>query len=142
MNDMTLPAPAGLADPDYALDDNLTRSRGRVFLTGTQALVRLLCMQKQLDEANGLNTAGFVSGYRGSPLGAVDQELWRAKKLLQERSIEFLPAINEELGATAVMGSQQVEANPTRKVDGVFAMWYGKGPGVDRAGDAVKHGHV
>jgi indolepyruvate ferredoxin oxidoreductase len=142
MNDMTHPAQAGLADPDYALDDNLTRTRGRVFLTGTQALVRLLCMQKQLDEANGLNTGGFVSGYRGSPLGAVDQELWRAKKLLQERHIEFLPAINEELGATAVMGSQQVEADPTRKVDGVFAMWYGKGPGVDRAGDALKHGHV
>jgi len=142
MNDMTLPAPVGLADPDYALDDNLTRNQGRVFLTGTQALVRLLCMQKQLDEANGLETAGFVSGYRGSPLGAVDQELWRAKKLLSERQIEFLPAINEELGATAVMGSQHVEANPTRKVAGVFAMWYGKGPGVDRAGDALKHGHV
>jgi indolepyruvate ferredoxin oxidoreductase len=142
MNDMTLPASAGLADPGYALDDNLTRTQGRVFLTGTQALVRLLCMQKQLDEAARLNTAGFVSGYRGSPLGAVDQELWRAKKLLQERNVEFLPAINEELGATAVMGSQQVEANPTRKVDGVFAMWYGKGPGVDRAGDALKHGHV
>jgi indolepyruvate ferredoxin oxidoreductase len=142
MNDMTRPAPAGLADPGYALDDNLTRTHGRVFLTGTQALVRLLCMQKQLDEAEGLNTAGFVSGYRGSPLGAVDQELWHAKKLLNERHVEFLPAINEELGATAVMGSQQVEANPTRKVDGVFAMWYGKGPGVDRAGDALKHGHV
>ena len=142
MNDMTLPATVGLADPDYALDDNLTRTQGRVFLTGTQALVRLLCMQKQLDDAQGLQTAGFVSGYRGSPLGAVDQELWRARKLLAERHVEFLPAINEELGATAVMGSQQVEANPTRKVDGVFAMWYGKGPGVDRAGDALKHGHV
>ncbi len=142
MNDMTLPAPVGLADPDYALDDNLTRTEGRVFLTGTQALVRLLCMQRQLDVTRGLDTAGFVSGYRGSPLGAVDQELWRAKKLLAERHVEFLPAINEELGATAVMGSQQVEANPTRKVDGVFAMWYGKGPGVDRAGDALKHGHV
>jgi indolepyruvate ferredoxin oxidoreductase len=131
-----------LADPDYALDDNLTRAQGRVFLTGTQALVRLLCMQKRLDEARGLDTAGFVSGYRGSPLGAVDQELWRAKKLLDAHGVEFLPAINEELGATAVMGSQQVESDPTRKVDGVFGMWYGKGPGVDRAGDALKHGHV
>ncbi|MBQ5946076.1 indolepyruvate ferredoxin oxidoreductase family protein [Massilia sp. ST3] len=131
-----------LADPDYALGDNLTRQQGRVFLTGTQALVRLLCMQKRCDEAQGMNTAGFVSGYRGSPLGAVDQELWRARKLLEQHRVEFLPAINEELGATAVMGSQQVEANPTRKVDGVFAMWYGKGPGVDRAGDALKHGHV
>ena len=138
---MTTP-PAPLADPEYALDDNLRRETGRVFLTGTQALVRLLCMQKMADERQGLNTAGFVSGYRGSPLGAVDQELWRAKDLLKQRSIDFLPAINEELGATAVMGSQQVEADPTRKVDGVFGMWYGKGPGVDRAGDALKHGHV
>jgi indolepyruvate ferredoxin oxidoreductase len=144
MNSMTLPAsiqPA-LTDPDYALSDNLTRTHGRVFLTGTQALVRLLCMQKICDDAQGLNTGGFVSGYRGSPLGAVDQELWRASKLLEKHNVEFLPAINEELGATAVLGSQQVEADPTRKVDGVFAMWYGKGPGVDRAGDALKHGHV
>ena len=138
---MTMP-PALLADPDYALDDNLTRETGRVFLTGTQALVRLLCMQKIVDERNGLDSAGFVSGYRGSPLGAVDQELWRARDLLQRHRIDFLPAINEELGATAVMGSQQVEADPTRKVEGVFGMWYGKGPGVDRAGDALKHGHV
>eukprot|EP01034_Spumella_vulgaris_P004372 gene4372-5574_t len=144
MNSMTLPAtiqPA-LADPDYALSDNLTRAHGRVFLTGTQALVRLLCMQKVCDDAQGLSTGGFVSGYRGSPLGAVDQELWRASKLLAQHNVEFLPAINEELGATAVLGSQQVEADPTRKVDGVFAMWYGKGPGVDRAGDALKHGHL
>ena len=141
MNSPT-PPPTILADPDYALDDNLTRQAGRVFLTGTQALVRLLCMQKRCDEKQGIASAGFVSGYRGSPLGAVDQELWRAKKLLQQQHIEFLPAINEELGATAVMGSQQVEADATRKVDGVFAMWYGKGPGVDRAGDALKHGHV
>lgn len=138
---MTTP-PGALADPGYQLDDNLTRTTGRVFLTGTQALVRLLCMQKLLDERDGLNSAGFVSGYRGSPLGAVDQELWRARALLEQHRIEFLPAINEELGATAVMGSQQVEADPTRQVDGVFGMWYGKGPGVDRAGDALKHGHV
>ena len=142
MNTMTLPVSVGLADPDYTLDDNLTRDRGRVFLTGTQALVRLLCMQKRCDELQKLDTAGFVSGYRGSPLGAVDQELWRARDLLGRHHVEFLPAINEELGATAVIGSQQVEANPTRKVEGVFAMWYGKGPGVDRAGDALKHGHV
>ncbi len=138
---MTTP-PGALADPGYALDDNLTREAGRVFLTGTQALVRLLCMQKVLDERDGIDSAGFVSGYRGSPLGAVDQELWRARALLEKHRIEFLPAINEELGATAVMGSQQVEADPTRQVDGVFGMWYGKGPGVDRAGDALKHGHV
>ncbi len=131
-----------LADPGYQLDDNLRRQRGRVFITGTQALVRLLIMQKSLDKAQGLNTAGFISGYRGSPLGAVDQEVWRARKLLQEHQIEFLPAINEDLGATAVFGTQQVESDPTRKVDGVFAMWYGKGPGVDRSGDALKHGNA
>ena len=135
------PAPA-LADPDYRLSDNLKRDAGRVFLTGTQALVRLLVTQKKLDGANGVNSAGFVSGYRGSPLGAVDQEMWRAKALLQQHDIEFLPAINEDLGATAVLGSQQVESDPTRKVDGVFAMWYGKGPGVDRSGDALKHGNA
>jgi indolepyruvate ferredoxin oxidoreductase len=131
-----------LADPDYKLRDNLERRQGRVFLTGTQALVRLLIMQKQLDASRGLHTAGFVSGYRGSPLGAVDQELWKAAALLEQHGIEFLPAINEDLGATAVLGSQQVETHPTRKVDGVFAMWYGKGPGVDRSGDAIKHGNA
>ncbi len=135
-------AGTALADPAYALGDNLTRTQGRVFLTGTQALVRLLCMQKQADDMRNIRSAGFVSGYRGSPLGAVDQELWRASELLRQHRIEFLPAINEELAATAVMGSQQVEADPTRHVEGVFAMWYGKGPGVDRAGDALKHGHV
>ncbi len=131
-----------IVDPGYKLDDNLTRETGRVFLTGTQALVRLMLAQKRLDAANGLNTAGFVSGYRGSPLGAVDQEMWRARKQLAAHAVEFLPAINEDLGATAVLGSQQVETDPTRKVDGVFAMWYGKGPGVDRSGDAIKHGNA
>ncbi|MFD2367884.1 indolepyruvate ferredoxin oxidoreductase family protein [Pseudoduganella sp. GCM10020061] len=136
------PPSAELADPDYRLDDNLRREQGRVFLTGTQALVRLMVMQKRLDAANGINSAGFVSGYRGSPLGAVDQEMWRARTILGENAIEFLPAINEDLGATAVLGTQQVETDPTRKVDGVFAMWYGKGPGVDRSGDALKHGNA
>ncbi len=131
-----------LADPAYRLDDNLKRSEGRVFLTGTQALIRLPLMQKALDERAGLNTGGFISGYRGSPLGAVDQEAWRASSILQQNAIEFLPAINEELGATAVLGSQQVGGDPNRLVDGVFAMWYGKGPGVDRAGDALKHGNA
>ncbi|QGZ42459.1 indolepyruvate ferredoxin oxidoreductase [Pseudoduganella flava] len=131
-----------VVDPDYQLQDNLTRTSGRVFLTGTQALVRLMLAQRQLDDANGLRTAGFVSGYRGSPLGAVDQEMWRAQDLLQAHDVEFLPAINEDLGATAVLGTQQVETDPTRKVDGVFALWYGKGPGVDRSGDALKHGNA
>ncbi|MCA1855242.1 indolepyruvate ferredoxin oxidoreductase family protein [Massilia oculi] len=133
---------AVLADGAYQLDDNLKREQGRVFLTGTQALIRMALMQKALDERAGLNTAGFISGYRGSPLGAVDQEVWRASKILQQKAIEFLPAINEELGATAVLGTQQVGGDPQRTVDGVFAMWYGKGPGVDRAGDALKHGNA
>jgi indolepyruvate ferredoxin oxidoreductase len=136
------PGAGRLADPDYQLQDNLQRASGRVFLTGTQALVRLLIMQRKRDAARGVNTAGFVSGYRGSPLGAVDQEMWKAQPLLQAHQIEFLPAINEDLGATAVLGSQQVETDPTRSVDGVFAMWYGKGPGVDRSGDALKHGNA
>jgi indolepyruvate ferredoxin oxidoreductase len=99
-------------------------------------------MQRTMDEAAGLNTAGFISGYRGSPLGMVDQELWRARRFLEESHIEFLPAVNEDLAATAVLGSQQVETDPGKNVDGVFGIWYGKGPGVDRAGDALKHGNA
>ncbi len=128
-------------DP-YVLDDRFERRDGRVFLTGTQALVAIMLHQRRLDRAVGLNTAGFVSGYRGSPLGGVDQALWRAKKFLVEEQIEFLPAINEDLAATAVLGTQQVELESDRIVDGVFSMWYGKGPGVDRAGDALKHGNA
>ena len=126
----------------YRLEDRYTRRSGRVFLTGTQALVRIALDQARRDRAAGLNTAGFISGYRGSPLGGVDLELWRAKSLVAEHGIEFLPAVNEDLAATAVLGSQQVETNPDRQVDGVFGLWYGKGPGVDRAGDALKHGNA
>jgi indolepyruvate ferredoxin oxidoreductase len=113
-----------------------------VFLSGTQALVRIPLMQRTLDRARGLATAGFISGYRGSPLAALDFELWRASRFLEENQIEFLPAVNEDLAATAVLGSQQVEADPHRTVDGVFSIWYGKGPGLDRAGDALKHGNA
>jgi indolepyruvate ferredoxin oxidoreductase len=127
---------------NYELIDRYRRESGRVFLTGTQALVRIPLMQRTLDRAAGLNTAGFISGYRGSPLGAVDQELWRAKRLLDENGIEFLPAVNEDLAATAMLGSQQVETDPHKTVEGVFGLWYGKGPGVDRAGDALKHGNA
>ena len=127
---------------NYELLDRYRRESGRVFLTGTQALVKIPLMQRTLDQAAGLNTAGFISGYRGSPLGAYDQELWRASRFLQESNIEFLPAVNEELAATAILGSQQVEADPARTVDGVFGIWYGKGPGVDRAGDGLKHGNA
>jgi len=127
---------------DYRLEDRYRRKSGRVFLSGTQALVRLPLLQREIDAAAGLNTAGFISGYRGSPLGGYDQELWRAKGLLDEQNIRFLPAVNEDLAATAVHGSQQVEADPSRSVDGVFGLWYGKGPGLDRAGDALKHGNA
>ncbi len=127
---------------NYELVDRYRRESGRVLLTGTQALVRIPLMQRTVDAAAGLKTAGFISGYRGSPLGMVDLELWRAKSFLAENKIEFLPAVNEDLAATAVLGSQQVETDPDREVDGVFGMWYGKGPGVDRAGDALKHGNA
>ena len=137
-----LPIDGTPALSEYKLTDNLSATRGRIFLTGTQALVRILLAQRELDRAQGLNTAGFVSGYRGSPLGMVDQQMWKAKKLLDAADVRFLPAINEELGGTAVLGTQRVEADPERTVDGVFAMWYGKGPGVDRAGDALKHGNA
>lgn len=127
---------------EYELDDRYRRTGGRTFLTGSQALVAIMLHQRRLDRANGLNTAGFVSGYRGSPLGGVDQAMWRAAKFLKQEQIEFLPAINEDLAATAVLGTQQVELEQDRLVDGVFSMWYGKGPGVDRAGDALKHGNA
>src|SRR5690606_39695790 len=119
---------------DYQLEDRYRRQSGRVFLTGTQALVRIPLMQAELDRRAGLNTAGFISGYRGSPLGGYDQELWRAKSLLDEASIQFVPGINEDLAATMVLGTQQVETDENKEVEGVFSIWYGKGPGVDRAG--------
>ncbi|MBN7775861.1 indolepyruvate ferredoxin oxidoreductase family protein [Nitratireductor aquimarinus] len=126
----------------YQLEDRYTQEKGRVFMTGTQALVRAVLDQARRDRASGLNTAGFISGYRGSPLGALDLELWKAKDRLDAARIEFLPAVNEDLAATAVLGSQQVETNPKREVEGVFGLWYGKGPGVDRSGDALKHGNA
>ena len=121
------------------LDDKYTLDSGQIFITGTQALVRLPMMQWRLDQKNGLTTAGFISGYRGSPLGGFDQALWKAKSYLKDHKIEFQPGINEDLGATAVWGSQQVHLSPQAKVQGVFGMWYGKGPGVDRTGDVLKH---
>ncbi len=139
------PSTSAAATPplrDYRLHDNLAADSGVVFLTGTQALVRLLLMQRRLDDAAGLRTAGFVSGYRGSPLGMVDQQLWKAQKLLDAAQVQFLPAINEDLAATACLGTQRVALDPQRTVDGVYALWYGKGPGVDRAGDALKHGNA
>jgi indolepyruvate ferredoxin oxidoreductase len=125
-----------------SLEDKYTLASGRVFLNGTQALVRLAMIQRERDLAAGLNTAGFISGYRGSPLGGFDQALWKAKKHLKDNHIHFTPGVNEELAATAVWGSQQVGLFEGAKYDGVFAMWYGKGPGVDRSGDVFKHANA
>ena len=125
------------------LDDKYTLDRGRAFMSGVQALVRLPMLQQQRDRAAGLDTAGFISGYRGSPLGTYDQSLWAAKKHLAEHRIVFQPGVNEELAATAVWGTQQLDLFPqTKKHDGVFGIWYGKGPGVDRCIDVFKHANM
>jgi indolepyruvate ferredoxin oxidoreductase len=131
---------AGL--PPVSLEDKYRFRDGRVFMSGVQALVRLPLVQKWRDAAAGLNTAGFISGYRGSPLGGYDQELWRANKWLKEQDIHFVPGVNEELGATAVWGTQHVALNPKATKDGVFGIWYGKGPGLDRAMDVLKHANA
>ena len=125
------------------LDDKYTLDRGRAFMSGVQALVRLPMLQQQRDRIAGLDTAGFVSGYRGSPLGTYDQSLWAAKKHLAEHRIVFQPGVNEELAATAVWGTQQLDLFPqTKRHDGVFGIWYGKGPGVDRCIDVFKHANM
>ncbi|GHF42816.1 indolepyruvate ferredoxin oxidoreductase family protein [Seohaeicola zhoushanensis] len=126
----------------YKLSDRYDLPRGRVFLSGTQALVRIMLDQARRDRAAGLNTAGFVSGYRGSPLGGVDLEMWKNKDRLEQARVTFQPAVNEDLGATLVLGAQQAVLHPKAEVEGVFSMWYGKGPGVDRSGDALKHGNA
>ncbi len=133
--------PVPLVFGDYALEDRYRLDKGRVYLTGIQALVRLPMMQRQRDLGAGLNTGGFISGYRGSPLGMYDHALWGAKKYLKENNIHFQPGLNEDLGATSVWGTQQVNLFPGATVDGVFAIWYGKGPGVDRSMDVLKHGN-
>ncbi len=125
-----------------ALDDKYSLDTGRVYLSGIQALVRLPMMQRRRDLAAGLNTAGFISGYRGSPFGGLDQNLWLAKRFLERHHIRFQPGLNEDLAATAVWGSQQIDLFPGAKYDGVFAIWYGKGPGVDRSGDVFKHANA
>jgi indolepyruvate ferredoxin oxidoreductase len=124
------------------LDDKYTLKKGRIFITGTQALVRLPLAQQERDSQQGHNTAGYISGYRGSPLGTLDDQLGKAKKHLQAHNVVFVPGINEDLAATAVWGSQQAEIGGEGKYDGVFALWYGKGPGVDRTGDAFRHGNL
>jgi indolepyruvate ferredoxin oxidoreductase len=127
---------------DVTLDDKYDLTQRHVFVTGYQALVRLCLMQKELDRRNGLNTAGFVTGYRGSPLGTLDSQFLRARRFLEKSDIRFQGGLNEDLAATAVWGSQQAELRGEGKYDGVFAMWYGKGPGVDRTGDVFRHANL
>lgn len=124
------------------LEDKYTTESGTVLMTGTQALVRVPLVQREIDRRAGFNTAGFISGYRGSPLGGYDQELWRVKKLLEKSDILFQPGVNEDLAATAVWGTQMLASTPRPNKDGVFAIWYGKGPGVDRSGDPLRHGNI
>ena len=121
------------------VDDRYNLDSDTIYLNGVQALVRLLLLQAQADQKAGLKTAGFVSGYRGSPLGGLDQELWRASSFLERVPIHFQPAVNEEIAATAIWGSQQLNLSPGARYDGIFGLWYGKTPGVDRSGDAFKH---
>jgi indolepyruvate ferredoxin oxidoreductase len=121
------------------LDDKYTQESSRVYLTGMQALTLLPLLQRRRDLAAGLNTAGYISGYRGSPLGAYDLALWQAKQHLDIHHVVFQPGVNEELAATAIWGTQQIGLAPGAKYDGVFGIWYGKGPGVDRSGDVFKH---
>ena len=127
---------------EVSLDDKFDLSQRRIFLNGNQAVIRMLLMQKARDRAAGLNTGGFVSGYRGSPLGGLDQQLWRSKKLLAASDILFQPGLNEELAATACWGTQQAELTGEGKYDGVFSLWYGKGPGVDRTTDVFRHANL
>ncbi|MDO5528083.1 MAG: indolepyruvate ferredoxin oxidoreductase family protein, partial [Paracoccus sp. (in: a-proteobacteria)] len=127
---------------EFSLSDRFNLERSTVLLNGTQALVRLMLMQKARDREAGLNTAGLVSGYRGSPLGGVDLQMMKADKLLRENDVLFQPGLNEDLAATAIWGSQQAELRGEGSYDGVFGLWYGKGPGVDRTGDVMRHANM
>ena len=131
-----------MSDRLITLEDKYTQTSGRVFMTGMQALVRLPLAQLRRDRAAGLNTGAFISGYRGSPIGTYDQQLMLAKKYLDEAGVFFQPGVNEELAAAAVWGSQQLHLSPLARKDGVFGIWYGKGPGVDRSGDVFKHANA
>jgi indolepyruvate ferredoxin oxidoreductase len=133
---------APVAPREITLEDKYTLDRGRAYMTAIQALVRLMMLQQERDTRAGLNTAGYVSGYRGSPLGGLDLALARATPHLERHRIRFHPGVNEDLAATAIWGTQQLDLFPGAKHDGVFAMWYGKAPGVDRSGDAFRHGNA
>jgi len=121
----------------HSLDDKYTALRGSAFMTGTQALVRLPMVQMRRDREASLNTAAFVTGYRGSPLGSYDQQLEHAKEQLRKHDVTFQRGVNEDLAATAIWGTQQVPLSEQSNKDGVVGYWYGKGPGVDRCGDAM-----
>lgn len=125
-----------------SLNDRFDLEKSPILMNGTQALVRLMMQQAERDRVAGLDTAGLVTGYRGSPLGAVDMQMQRAKPYLDAANVLFQPGLNEDLAATAIWGSQQAELRGEGKYDGVFALWYGKGPGVDRSGDVMKHGNM
>ena len=131
-----------MAVEQISLNDRFDLEKSPVLLNGTQALVRLVLMQRARDAAAGLNTAGLVTGYRGSPLGAVDMQMSRASKLLEPAQITFQPGLNEDLAATALWGAQQAELRGEGRYDGVFGLWYGKGPGVDRSGDVMRHANM
>ena len=126
---------------EVSLSDKFEQQDGQIFISGTQALARLALIQRDLDQAQGLNTRGFISGYRGSPLGGLDSTLWREKQRMEDAGVVFQPGINEDLAATAVWGTQHVDFFPDPQVDGVYAMWYGKAPGVARSADAMRHGN-
>jgi indolepyruvate ferredoxin oxidoreductase len=132
----------GIDQGPISLDQKYTQGTGHIFTTGLQALVRLPMAQIRRDRAAGLNTAGFISGYRGSPLGGYDQQLFAARSHLERYNIKFQPGVNEDLAATAVWGSQQLHLSPGAAYDGVVGIWYGKGPGVDRCGDVFRHGNA
>ena len=138
----TAPSNTILTNPDVKLDDKYRKQQGWIFVSGTQALARLPIQQRLRDAAEGKNTGGYVSGYRGSPLGRYDMDLWQASAILKEHNIVFQPGMNEDLAATAIWGSQHVGNFPGARVDGVFGIWYGKGPGVDRSVDALRHANT
>lgn len=135
-------APLGRMTEVPSLDDRYTRESGKILVSGTQALVRLPMVQRQRDLAQGLNTAGYISGYRGSPLASFDREVARAKAYLDAHHIRFQPGLNEDMAATAVWGTQQTAMFPGARYDGIFSMWYGKGPGVDRTMDVIRHANA
>ena len=132
----------GTVDHKVSLDDKYAFDVARAYMTGIEALVRLPMLQHQRDQNAGLNTAAFISGYRGSPLGGLDQALWKARSRLDRHNVHFQPGVNEDLAATAVWGSQQTNLFAGARYDGVFGMWYGKGPGVDRSMDVIKHANA